>query len=195
MTPKQRRFVEEYLVDRNAAAAARRVGDEPKFACQRGWRMLHNPKVRVAIAAAAREREERTGISRDRVLRELARIAFASAGEYLDWGPDGVALKNKSVLTPDQQAAVAEITQRRTKTSDTVRFKLYDKLAALKELSRLLGYAGETLDAADAEVGELSDTERVQRVLALFERAAREQESEGAETGAGDGCRDGCREA
>lgn len=192
MTPKQRRFVEEYLVDRNATQAAVRAGYSAKSAARTGWRLRQIPAVRLAIAEAARDREDRREMSRDRVLVELARVAFASSGEYLDWGPDAVALKHKTVLTPDQQAAVAEITQSRTKTGHTLRFKLYDKLAALKEISRLLGYAAGAPgadQADDPEIAELSETERVQRLLALLARArARRLAGEGqtAEDGPAD---------
>lgn len=189
MNPKQRRFVEEYLIDRNATAAAVRAGYSAGSAGQTGCRLRRIPAVRLAIAEAARDHEDRREMSRDRVLIELARVAFASSGEYLDWGPDEVALKDKTLLTPDQQAAVAEITQSRTKTGHTMRFKLYDKLAALKELSRLLGYAAGAPGADradDPEVAELSDTERVQRVLALFERVRKTEEAEAA-SGGGDG--------
>jgi phage terminase small subunit len=182
MTPKQRRFVEEYLVDLNAAAAARRAGYSEKYGRQRAWRALRNPEVRGAVEAAMRERIGRTTISFERVIDELARLAFASSGEYFDWGSGGVTLKDKTVLTLDQQAAVAEIHYSRTRSGNTVRFKLCDKLGALKELSRLLGFNAETPGAGragDAETAELSETERVQRVLALLARArARRQADE-----------------
>jgi len=50
MTPKQRRFVEEYLIDRNPTHAARRAGYNPKWAKNTGWRTLKHPEVRRALA-------------------------------------------------------------------------------------------------------------------------------------------------
>jgi phage terminase small subunit len=52
MTPKQERFVEEYLIDLNATQAAIRAGYSPKTADQQGSRMLKNVKVSQAIKAA-----------------------------------------------------------------------------------------------------------------------------------------------
>lgn len=181
MTPKQRRFVEEYLVDLNATAAARRAGYSEKYGNQRGWQTLRNPAVRHAVEAAMRERARRAAVSFERVVEELARLAFTSAGEYFDWGPDGVTLKDKTLLDLDRQAAVAEINFGRTRSGSTVRFKLCDKLGALKELSRLLGFGAGEPGAEQAERRELSDTERLQRLLALSERVRKAREAEAAE--------------
>lgn len=62
MTPRQQRFVEEYLIDLNATAAARRAGYSAKTAEQQAARLLVNVKVAEAIAAAKAERSEKTKI-------------------------------------------------------------------------------------------------------------------------------------
>lgn len=180
MNPKQRRFVEEYPVDLNAAAAARRAGYSEKYASQRGWRVLRNPEVRRAVEAAMAERAERAAVSFERVIHELSRIAFASGGEYFDWGPHGVTLKDKSLLSLDRQAAIAEMSHRVTGSGSSVRFKLCDKLGALKELTRLLGYGPDRGGAPTPAHRELSDTERLQRLLALVERVRKARAAEAA---------------
>lgn len=76
LSPKEARFVEEYLKDLNATQAAIRAGYSEKTAKSIGHELLTRPHVKTAIDAAKRERSARTGISQDRVLRELARIAF-----------------------------------------------------------------------------------------------------------------------
>ena len=76
LTEKQQRFVEEYLIDLNATQAAIRAGYSAKTADQQGSRMLANVKVQQAISVAMAERSKRTGINQDRVVLELARIAF-----------------------------------------------------------------------------------------------------------------------
>jgi phage terminase small subunit len=78
LTAKQATFVREYLVDKNATQAAVRSGYSPKTAESQGSRLLRNAKVAEAVAAGVDKQAERTGITADRVLEELAKIAFVS---------------------------------------------------------------------------------------------------------------------
>ena len=81
MTEKQERFVEEFLVDLNGAAAARRAGYSEKSAKQQASLLLKQAAVRQAVANAKAERSERTGIRQEQVLLELGGIAFAEASD------------------------------------------------------------------------------------------------------------------
>jgi len=74
LTARQERFVEEYLVDLNATAAAIRAGYSPKSAHVEGSRLLTNAKVAAAISAAKRERSEATKIDAEYVLQKLHQI-------------------------------------------------------------------------------------------------------------------------
>ena len=76
MTPKQQRFVEEYLLDLNATQAAIRAGYSKRTASSIGEENLRKPEISEAIQEAKARRSERTQITQDRVLQELARIAF-----------------------------------------------------------------------------------------------------------------------
>lgn len=81
LTPKQQRFVQEYLVDLNAAAAARRTGYSvrtPAEASKAGWRLLQRREVREAIREAMLERQKRTELSADYVLSNLREIVERS---------------------------------------------------------------------------------------------------------------------
>lgn len=84
MTPKQQRFVEEYLVDLNASAAARRAGYAAKRADQQALENLRKPEIAAAVAAAQQERSERTKIDADWVLRRLAQDAGADLADLYD---------------------------------------------------------------------------------------------------------------
>ena len=74
LTNKQKRFVEEYLVDMNGAAAARRAGYAQKSAAGSATRLLHNPGVRAALDAARSERSARVGVEADYVVNALVEI-------------------------------------------------------------------------------------------------------------------------
>jgi phage terminase small subunit len=71
LTDKQRRFVEEHLIDGNATQAAIRAGFSQKTAAAAGARLLRNVKVAAALAAAQQARSERTQITADLVLQGL----------------------------------------------------------------------------------------------------------------------------
>lgn len=140
LTDRQRRFVEEYLVDLRPAAAAVRAGYGAKNAVTTGNRLKNLPHVRVAIEAAMSERSRRLGITQDRVVLELARIAFADISEFVAWdAAGGVTLRASSELTPQQTACVAEIVENAGKSGKGVRIKLHGKTQALSALARHLG--------------------------------------------------------
>jgi phage terminase small subunit len=75
LTPKQQRFVQEYLVDLNATAAARRAGYSEQTAEQQGYRLLRNVQVAAAVEAAQKARADRVEVTQDYVLRRLVREA------------------------------------------------------------------------------------------------------------------------
>jgi hypothetical protein len=72
LTPRQQRFVEEYLIDLNATQAAIRAGYSPRTARQTSAEIMAKPATQDAVAAAQRARSERTEITQDWVLRGLA---------------------------------------------------------------------------------------------------------------------------
>lgn len=144
LTPKQARFIQEYLIDLNPTRAYIRAGYSVKseaVAMAAGSRLLSNVKVAVAIAEAKQARAARTNITQDKVLRELARLGFTDMRDYIEWGPDGVTLKSSSELTADQAAAVIEVTELRNNRGAVsgVRFRLADKQAALHDLGEHVG--------------------------------------------------------
>lgn len=84
MTPKQQRFVDEYLIDLNATQAAIRAGYSAKTANEQGARLLANVSVRSAIAEAKAKRSKETGIDAAWVLSRLAAEAFADLADLYD---------------------------------------------------------------------------------------------------------------
>ena len=139
LTPKQDRFVDEYLVDLNATQAAIRAGYSTKTAKAIGHENLAKPNLAEAIQEAMAERSKRTEVSQDRVVKELARIAFASLGDVIKWGPTGTKVRPSTELSEDVGAAVYEVSETRTEHGVGVRVKLYDKKGALDSLAKHLG--------------------------------------------------------
>ena len=75
MTPRQRRFVDEYLIDLNATAAALRAGYARSTAEDQSYRLLKQPEIAAAIGAAQKERAERLRLTQDYVLGNLIELA------------------------------------------------------------------------------------------------------------------------
>jgi len=84
MTPKQQRFVREYLTDFNATRAAIRAGYSPKGASVQGARLLANAKVQAEVEQLAKCKDDELGLSNDRILHKLAQIAFSDDEETKD---------------------------------------------------------------------------------------------------------------
>jgi phage terminase small subunit len=83
LTPKQAQFVVEYLIDLNATQAAIRAGYSPNTAREQASRLLDRPHVQAAIDAGKVGRSERTAITADRVLGEIASMAFYDPAEIM----------------------------------------------------------------------------------------------------------------
>ncbi len=147
MTPKQQRFVAEYLVDLNATQAAIRAGYSAKTADVQGPRLLGNVGVASAIAAARARLASKHDVTLDRIVSELAKIGFANMSDFMRVGANGDPYLDFSSLTREQTAALAEVTVedfvdgRGEDARDVkrVKFKLWDKRAALVDLGKHLG--------------------------------------------------------
>jgi phage terminase small subunit len=84
VTPRQKAFVDEYLIDLNGAQAAVRAGYSAKTAEVQGSRLLGNAKVAIAITAAKAARSERTKVDADWVLSRLHEEAEADVNDLYD---------------------------------------------------------------------------------------------------------------
>lgn len=81
MTPKQKRFVQEYLVDLNATQAAIRAGYREQNARITASKNLARLDIQAAIAEGMGELARRTEITQGEVLAELKQIAIAPASD------------------------------------------------------------------------------------------------------------------
>ncbi|MBP6018786.1 MAG: terminase small subunit [Burkholderiaceae bacterium] len=90
LTPKQQRFVEEYLIDLNATQAAIRAGYSPRSAKQHADAMLAKPHIAAAVAAAQASRSERIEVDIDYVVKRMVEI---DQMDVLDIMNDAMELK------------------------------------------------------------------------------------------------------
>ena len=142
LTPRQQRFVDEYLIDLNATQAAIRAGYSPKGAEVSASKLLRVAKVSAEIAKAQAKRAERTHITQDRVLQELARIAFFDIRRL--YHDDGT-LKRPHELDDEAAAVLSAVEVTETMGGEesapltTKRAKVFDKVQAMTLAMRHLG--------------------------------------------------------
>ena len=146
MTAKQQRFCDEYLIDLNATQAAIRAGYSVDTAKEIGCENLTKPNIQETIAKAMAERSKRTGVNQDRVVLELAKIAFVNANDLID-------AKDASIRKSATEDDLACIQSVKVKTSFTTNgesvereIKLNDKMKALELLGKHLGMWNDKID-------------------------------------------------
>ena len=135
LTPKQATFVREYLVDLNATQAAIRAGYSAKTADVQGPRLLGNVRVATAIQQSMDERADKTGITAERVLNEIAKLAFANLQDF--YNANG-SLKEITELPRDVAAALSSTKVNLTEACAVQEIKLHDKKGSLELLGRHL---------------------------------------------------------
>lgn len=144
LTHRQRRFVEEYLVDLNGAAAARRAGYSHAAAPARAFRLLRKPRIRAVISAETDRRACAARVKAASVVGELARVAFFDPARLLD---DKGAPLPLDAVDPDVRAGIGafELIERgptdRGPAERRLKAKPGEKVRALLALAKLLGPA------------------------------------------------------
>lgn len=150
MTEKQKIFADEYLIDLNATRAYKVAYPSVKkdeTAAQAGSRMLRNVKVAAYIQERMEERQKRTEITQDRVLQELAAIAFAKATDYAEIKNECVRIRDTAELDEQQIRALAGIEEGKF----GIKVKLNDKEKALELLGRHLGMFKDKVEVSGLE--------------------------------------------
>ena len=166
MTDKQALFCKEYLVDLNATRAAIRAGYSQDTANRIGPENLSKPEIQEEVQRLMESRAKRTEVTADRVLLEFARIAFSNPKDVMDWGPNGIVLKDSDELGVDVIPAVAEVSETQSSQAHTIKIKMHDKVGALTQLGRHLGMFSDKIQHS-FDLSSLSDEE-----LGVFERLA-----------------------
>jgi phage terminase small subunit len=144
LTEKQRVFCEEYLIDLNATAAAKRAGYAEKNARTTAQQNLEHPACIEYLNKLVKARSERTQITADNVITETAKLAFSDLRKLFD---DAGALLPVNQWPADMAAAVSAVEvdelfegygENRVQVGYTKKVKLWDKPRALEMLGKHL---------------------------------------------------------
>jgi phage terminase small subunit len=150
LNPKEARFVEEYMVDLNAAGAARRTGYPVKSAKECGYELLTRPHIRAAVVAARAALSEKLNIDVNDIARELVKMGFANLADYFCLtSENGDPYIDLTACTRAQLAGLVELTVEDyvegrgedARQVKRIKVKLADKKGSLSLLSDLLGFS------------------------------------------------------
>jgi phage terminase small subunit len=150
LTPKMRVFCHEYVKDWNGSRAARVAGYKDDTASRIAYANLQKPHVKAYLEHIQADLAKLSGISAVKILDELSKIAFSSIAQlHNSW----IELEAFEALTEDQKAAIESIDTKTeikegangsSKTVQYVKIKLYNKIAAIESINKMLSYNAPT---------------------------------------------------
>jgi len=134
LTPKQARFIREYLIDLNATQAAIRAGYSKKTARQSGAEHLSKPVIQNAIKAEMDRMLEKADLKGWMVIKELQKLAFSNIGDFVKWTTKSITVKSMTQIPKELLGAISEISD----TPNGIKIKLHSKESSLKMLGEYL---------------------------------------------------------
>jgi len=148
LTPKQLRFIEEYLLDHNATQAAIRAGYKGKYIDRLAHQLLEKTRdvLKVRLKEQREELRGKVSITRERWLKELICWGFYDPGKMFDNGGKPFEIAE---MPPHLRRAIAGFEfyedfqgkgESRRPVGYTKKFRFVDKLTALKQLGEALGF-------------------------------------------------------
>lgn len=146
LTPRQEEFCRQYVIDFNATAAYKKAGYRARSdnsAAAGASELLRNSKIQAYISRLQQQRSQRTEITADRVLQEIAAIAFSDVTDVISFTNGSVAVSDSSRLDKRVTAAIAEVSCTDGEMGSTVKVKLHDKKAALQLAAKHVGLLGD----------------------------------------------------
>src|ERR1700712_4695726 len=160
LTAKQRLFCDEYLIDRNATAAALRAGYSAATAL--GGHLMVIPKIKWYLEERIQLTAKKLRVNHEMILDELCKIAFGNMGNF--FGADG-NLKPMNEVDADDKAALwsLSVSDAGSGATDdmvsTTKIRMYNKLSALDKIAKHLNFYKPELRLPDKEYIYFDDTE------------------------------------
>lgn len=139
LSDKQLAFIREYLKSRNATDAAIRAGYSSKGASVQGTRLLANDKIRARIDEANQRLQQKFDVTRERLIEELAAMAFSDITKVMAPGATGMKLRPWDEMDEFTRRAIQSINESDTQMGSSTGVRMYDKIRAIKLLGDNLG--------------------------------------------------------
>lgn len=153
LTDRQLRFVEEIGLGHSATEAAKRAGFSAKSAHSIAHDLMNEPRfahVQAEIQRRSEERSRKYDVTADKIIQHAAFIAFGDLRELLDWGPDGITLKDSKTLTLEQAAMVQIVQAADLDYGKSLKLKPHNKLDALTLLAKIKGMLKDRVEHSGA---------------------------------------------
>ena len=136
LTDRRRAFLREYMagppgVRGNGTRSAIAAGFSARTADIAAVRLLRELRPHIEARLVKHE------ITADRIIDEIAAIAFHDTRDFVAWTADGVTLKPSAEV--EHAAPVAEVSEHVSEAGRAVKIKFHDKLAALGHLAKIKG--------------------------------------------------------
>lgn len=163
------RFCSVYIQNADTKAAVLAGWPDHKWPTKYGPKVLARPHVIKHLAAMREKIAAKYDISAERVLNEIAEIAFNKLGKFIRVNNEGEPSWDFTGATPEELAAIGELTvdvyqDGRGPSAQTVKkFKISerDRLAALTLLGKSMGLFAENVNVRHRH--ELTIVERLNR--------------------------------
>ena len=185
---KHERVCQEYLIDLNQTEACKRAKYSARTAAQQASRLFSNVKIQARITELKAIREERTRVTQDRVVRELAMLGFSDLQNYITIDPLTGAIQAKGFedMPPGESRALKAIKEDRAIKEDAngkgvtvydkVSFTMHDKIRALEILAKHLGMLVERHELMGDEGGPI----KIEYILVKQKKRKRGGDGKGA---------------
>jgi phage terminase small subunit len=142
-TPMQRLFIEAYLVSKNITKAAIAAGCKERSAHAVGWKWFNTAEIRTEIDRRMAALFDRYAVTSDRIIRELALLAFGNIGDFITVEKGGSAIVDFGTATREQMASLksVEIDERTIDGAAPgvrrIKISMSDKRQALMDLAKI----------------------------------------------------------
>lgn len=162
LNSRQLCFIDEYLIDLNAMQAASRAGYSKKTASEQGFALLRKPQIQQAIQVRQKELANKAGVTRERIIGELAKIAFSDTRKLFNGDGSMKLVVDIDDETAGALAVVESIEMNSAGETGqpqnfTKKIKLWDKLGALEKLIKHLGLEGDTKPEPELTAAQQDD--------------------------------------
>ena len=143
-TAKQQKFILAYCRLQHQTNAAIEAGVNPRSAAMMASKWMSNDKIKGEIDRRLRDRVDRYEVRPDKIIKEMALLAFSSLDDFVAFTNDNQAVIDFEGVTRDQMAGVTEIVSEELRCRDgstagvRTKIRLADKRAALMDLAKLI---------------------------------------------------------
>jgi len=148
-------FCQQWIIDFNGARAARKSGFSKKTARIKASQLLTKINIQERIAELMKDRSERTKVTQDMVLRELAILGFSDFTEFASFAENvGLVIKDTKKVKQGKTRAIKSMKQTLSPGGGSIAIKLHNKEKALELIGKHLGMYPTSIVGAKGEDGE-----------------------------------------